>query len=174
MSRTSTNIVLGLGLAGLIVEAIVSHPALAVDKVKLFTVTTPKDQIVIGLTKEEVDALPGKDAAGVIKVLGERGSMQVWQYSERRGISGEQEQAPVAVQIAEPAAKQQESARGQQVRVHHPGQRAFGEVQAFADRRQRDIHDRHIEHDHQHAQAQHGQREPAFALMSSLRGVCCD
>lgn len=95
MSRTSTNIVLGLGLAGLIVEAIVSHPALAVDKVKLFKVTTPKDQIVIGLTKEEVDALPGKNAAGITKVLGERGSMQVWQYRERRGISGEQEQAPV-------------------------------------------------------------------------------
>jgi hypothetical protein len=94
MSR-STHIVLGLGLAGLIVEAIISHPALAVDKVKLFKVTTPNSEIVIGLTKEEVDQLPGKDAAGVTKVLGDRGSMQVWQYGERRGISGEKEQAPV-------------------------------------------------------------------------------
>ena len=95
MSRTSTTIVLALGLDGLIVEAIVSPPALAVDKVKLFKVSTPKDAIIIGLTKQEVDALPGKNADGVTKLLVERGSMQVWQYRERRGISGEQEQAPV-------------------------------------------------------------------------------
>jgi hypothetical protein len=94
MSR-STHIVLGLGLAGLIVEAIVSHPALAVDKVKLFKVTMAQDEIVIGLTKDELAQLPGKDASGVTKVLGDRGSMQVWQYGVRRGVSGEQEQAPV-------------------------------------------------------------------------------
>ncbi len=95
MSVTSRQFVLGLGLAGLIVEAIVSHPALAVDKVKLFKVTTPKDQIVIGLTKDEVDRLPGKNADGVTKVLNDKGSMRVWQYAVRRGVSGEPEQAPV-------------------------------------------------------------------------------
>ena len=95
MTRTSTHIVLGLGLAGLIVEAIVSHPALAVDKVKLFKVTTPKDEIVIGLTKGEVDLLPGKNADGVTKILNDKGSMRVWQYAVRRGVSGEPEQAPV-------------------------------------------------------------------------------
>ncbi len=94
MSR-STHIVLGLGLAGLIVEAIVSHPALTVDKVKLFRVTTPDSEIVIGLTKDELAQLPGKDAAAVTKVLGERGAMNVWQYAVRRGVNGEQEQAPV-------------------------------------------------------------------------------
>lgn len=94
MSR-STHIVLGLGLAGLIVEAILSHPALTVDKVKLFKVTTPDSEIVIGLTKDELAQLPGKDAAAVTKVLGERGTMNVWQYAVRRSISGEQEQAPL-------------------------------------------------------------------------------
>lgn len=95
MSTTSRQIVLGLGLAGLLVEAIVSHPALAVDKVKLFKVTTPKTVIVIGLTRDELDRLPGKDAGALKKVIGESGAMKVWQYAERRGVSGEPEQAPL-------------------------------------------------------------------------------
>lgn len=95
MSTTSRQIVLGLGLAGLLVEAIVSHPAMAVDKVALFKVVTPKDEIVIGLTKDELARLPGKDAANVAKALNDTGKMRVWQYGVRRGISGEFEQAPV-------------------------------------------------------------------------------
>lgn len=95
MSRTSTHIVLGLGLAGLIVEAIVSHPALAVDKVVLFKVVTPQDEIVIGLAKDELAQMPGKNAGGVTRVLSDNGSIQVWQYGVRRGVSGEAEQAPV-------------------------------------------------------------------------------
>ena len=95
MTTTSRQIVLGVGLAGLMIEAIVSHPALAVDKVKLFKVTTPKEEIVIGLTKDELDRLPGKNADGVTKILSDNGSMRVWQYAVRRGVSGEPEQAPV-------------------------------------------------------------------------------
>ncbi len=95
MISTSSHIVLGIGLAGLIVEAIASHPALAVDKVKLFKVTTPKTEIVIGLTKDEFDELPGKNAAGMTKILTDKGFIKVWQYQERRGVSGEPEQAPV-------------------------------------------------------------------------------
>ncbi|MBI3699416.1 MAG: hypothetical protein HY242_03080 [Afipia sp.] len=94
MSR-STHILLGLGLLGLVAETVISHPALTVDKVKLFKVTTPNSEIVIGLTKDEVDRLPGKDATGVAKVLINRGSMPVWEYGERRGVSGQQEEAPV-------------------------------------------------------------------------------
>lgn len=95
MSTTSRQIVLGLGLAGLLVEAIVSHPAFAVDKVKLFKVVTPDNEIVIGLTKTELEQLPGKNAPSVAKVLNERGKMRVWQYGVRRSISGEFEQAPL-------------------------------------------------------------------------------
>ena len=95
MSRTSSNIVLGIGLVGLIVEAIVSHPAFAVDKVKLFKVTTPKTEIVIGLTKDELDQLPGKGADGMTKTLNDKGYLKVWQYAVRHGVSGEDEQAPV-------------------------------------------------------------------------------
>ena len=95
MSSTSRQLVLGVGLAGLIVEAVISHPALSVDKVKLFKVTTPKDQIVIGLTRDELDRLPGKNAEGMTKVLRDNGYLKVWQYAVRSGVSGEPEQAPV-------------------------------------------------------------------------------
>lgn len=95
MSTTSRQIVLGLGLAGLLVEAIVSHPAMAVDKVALFKVVTPKDEIVIGLTKDELARLPGKEASHVAMALTDSGKMRVWQYGVRRGVSGEFEQAPV-------------------------------------------------------------------------------
>ncbi len=95
MSKTSRQLVLGIGFAGLLIEAVVSHPSLAADKVVLFKVTTPKDQIVIGLTKDEIDQLPGKNAAAVAKVLKDNGYMQVWQYGERPGVSGQTEQAPI-------------------------------------------------------------------------------
>ena len=49
----------------------------------------------------------------------------------------EQEQAPVAEEVAEPPAEQQEAAEREQVRVHDPRQRRLGEAEVLADRRQR-------------------------------------
>ena len=50
-----------------------------------------------------------------------------------------EEQPPMAEEVAEPAAQQQEAAEGEQVRVHHPGERRLGEAEVLADRRQRDV-----------------------------------
>ncbi len=95
MSTTSRHAVLGLGLAGLLIDAVISHPALAVNKVTLFRVTTPKQEIVIGLTAKELKQLTGSDAGAVEKALHDNGMLNAWQYSVRRGVSGEMEQAPV-------------------------------------------------------------------------------
>lgn len=95
MSTTSRHAVLGLGLAGLLIDAVISHPALAVNKVTLFRVTTPKQEIVIGLTAKELKQLTGRDAVAVEKALHDSGALNAWQYSVRRGVSGELEQAPV-------------------------------------------------------------------------------
>ena len=95
MSTTSRQAVLAIGLAGLLIEAIVSHPALATDKVVLFKVTTPQNEIIIGLTREELDRLPGKDAEAVTRALQDKGTLTVWQYGARRRDNGEFEQAPM-------------------------------------------------------------------------------
>ena len=77
---------------------------------------------------------------------------------------------PMSVQVAEPAAEQQEAAERQHVRVDDPRERRVGEPEIGLDRRQRDVHDRRVEHDHQDAEAQHDQREPATVAMRRLRG----
>ena len=95
MSIRSRQTVLALGLAGLLAEAIASHPALAVGRVTLFKVVSPQHEVVIGLTKAELAQMKGKTPEAVEKALRTTGSLQVWQYGVRRGISGEMEQAPV-------------------------------------------------------------------------------
>jgi hypothetical protein len=109
---------------------------------------------------------------------GDQDELRTGQSARERGQreqpDAEQEQAPMAVEIAEPAAEQQESAGGQQIRVDDPGQRAFGKSETLADRRQRDVHDRHVEHDHQDAETQDGKCEPAAALVGTLRVLLVD
>lgn len=95
MSTRSRQTVLALGLAGLLIEAVASHPAFAVNKVTLFKVVTLKDEIVIGLTKAELAYMHGKSAEAVTKVLNDIGELQVWQYEERAGKNGAAEEAPV-------------------------------------------------------------------------------
>jgi hypothetical protein len=63
--------------------------------------------------------------------------------------------------------EQQETAKGDQIAVHHPGEVTLAEVQVALDRRQGDVHDRRIEHHHQLPEAQHRERDPAAALAVS-------
>ena len=84
---------------------------------------------------------------------------------QREERDADQEQPPVAEEVAEPAAEQQEAAEGEQVGVHDPGERGLGEAEVLPDRRQRDVHDRRVEDDHQVAQAEDDQREPAGAAI---------
>src|SRR6266699_2354181 len=63
--------------------------------------------------------------------------------------------------ISEPTAKQQEAAEGEEIGVYHPGKRGLGETKILPDRRERDVHNCRVEHDHQSAQAEDDQREPA-------------
>jgi hypothetical protein len=95
MSTTSNRLLLGFALAGLLIETIVSHPALATGKVSLFRVITSKDEIVIGLTDVELSQLDGRNAGGVAKTLADKGSMTVWQYGVRKAEAGALEQAPL-------------------------------------------------------------------------------
>jgi hypothetical protein len=68
----------------------------------------------------------------------------------------------VTEQVAQPSAQEEEPAEREQVGVHHPGQGGLREAEILADGRERDVHDRRVEHDHDVRQAEQVQREPAF------------
>jgi hypothetical protein len=84
---------MGLALAWLMGSMMVQQ-ALAADKVSLFKVITAKDEIVIGLTDDELRQMDG-NAGGVAKALVARGSLSVWRYAVRKAASGDLEQAPL-------------------------------------------------------------------------------
>jgi hypothetical protein len=65
-------------------------------KTDLFKVVTVKDEIVIGLSADELKALGGSDASAVAHALAQKGDMAVWQYNVHRGANGEFQQAPTA------------------------------------------------------------------------------
>lgn len=93
MSKLSKQALLGIGLAGLLFETI-ARPALSVEKVSLFKVTTPRGDIVIGLTYEELEKLKGHDADAVAKAIASQGALDVWQYGERKDGKGEVTHVP--------------------------------------------------------------------------------
>lgn len=62
----------------------------------LFKVVSVKDEVVIGLSMTELDALGGSDAGTVAKALASKGTLTVWQYAVRKGANGDLEQAPRA------------------------------------------------------------------------------
>jgi hypothetical protein len=95
MPKISGNLLLGLTVAGLIMESVVSAPAFAADKVSLFKVITSKDEIVIGLSDDDLAQVDGKNAGGIAKMLVAKGSMTAWQYAVHKSSSGDLEQAPL-------------------------------------------------------------------------------
>ncbi len=83
--------------AALALLTLSSHGARAQEaKMNLFKVVTVKDEIIIGLTSEELKALGGTDASAVAHALAQKGDLTVWQYNVHRGQNGELQQAPTA------------------------------------------------------------------------------
>lgn len=65
-------------------------------KMNLFKIVTIKDEIVVGLSAEELQAIGGSDASAVAHALAQKGDLTVWQYNVHRGPNGELQQAPTA------------------------------------------------------------------------------
>jgi hypothetical protein len=65
-------------------------------KIDLFKVITVKDEIIIGLSADELKALGGTDAGAVAHALAQKGDMMVWQYNAHRAPNGDLQQAPTA------------------------------------------------------------------------------
>ena len=66
------------------------------NKTDLFKIVTVKDEIIIGLSADELKALGGADASAVAHALAQKGDLTVWQYNVHRGPNGELQQAPTA------------------------------------------------------------------------------
>lgn len=83
-------------LGATVALALLTAPAWSQDKTTtLFKIVTVKDDIVIGLDKDEFSKLGGRDAGSVARALAQKGEMTAWQYGVRRGANGEP-QPPVA------------------------------------------------------------------------------
>jgi hypothetical protein len=78
--------------------AVAATPAAWAQETKtdLFKVITVKDEIIIGLSADELKVLGGSDASAVAHALAQKGDMAVWQYNVHRGQNGELQQAPTA------------------------------------------------------------------------------
>jgi hypothetical protein len=63
----------------------------------LFKVITDKDEVIIGMTPQELQTLGGqeKNAGAVARALADRKALTVWQYSVRHGANGELQLAPL-------------------------------------------------------------------------------
>ena len=98
--------------------------------------------------------------------------LRIGQAAGQRGQGEEghtqQEQAAMAEEIAQPSAQQQKAAEGQQIGVHDPDQRGLGEAEIGPDRRQGDVHDRGIQHDHEVAEAKDDEGQPARPAVHAL------
>ena len=92
-----------------------------------------------------------------------RGREPAGERGEGEERDADQEHAALPEEVAQPPAQQQEAAEREQVGVDHPGERGLREAEVVPDRREGDVHDRHIQHDHQVAEAEDDQREPACA-----------
>jgi len=63
----------------------------------LFKVITEKDEIVIGLNAQELQAIggPEKNAGAVARALADKKTLMVWQYSVRKSANGDLQVTPL-------------------------------------------------------------------------------
>ncbi len=103
-----------------------------------------------------------QQVVGVRQAAGQRG--------DREERQADHEHLAAAEQVGHAAAEQQEAAEGERVGARDPLQARVGEVQVALDRRQRDVHDRDVDDEHELRRAQQDQSDPA-ARIGHLRHV---
>jgi hypothetical protein len=70
--------------------------AVAQEQVKLFKIVSPKDEVIIGLTSDELRGFgSAADLDNLAQHLAAAGEMTVWQYAVRKDQSGTLQQAPL-------------------------------------------------------------------------------
>jgi hypothetical protein len=61
----------------------------------LFKIITGKNEIVIGLSADELDRFGGQDVGAVARALATKGELTVWQCAVRQSINGDLQEAPL-------------------------------------------------------------------------------
>lgn len=61
----------------------------------LFKIVTVKDEVIVGLSGDDVAALGGNDVSVIGAALAARGAVTLTQFAVRKGADGELEQAPL-------------------------------------------------------------------------------
>ena len=85
---------LALGIA--VTAGALSTPVKAAGGVTLFKVVTPKDDMFVGLSAEELDKLgAGAPVEALAKKIAAEGQMTLWQYGVKHGEQGQLVFAPI-------------------------------------------------------------------------------
>ena len=80
-----------------------------------------------------------------------------------------EEEALAPEQVAGAAAEQQEAAEDERVGVDDPLEVRLGQAEVFLDRRQRDVHDGRVEHDHELREADEDEDDPGIRRVALHR-----
>jgi hypothetical protein len=92
--RSRIGLVLAAGLAFIFGPVVIALAQAA--PVKLFKIVTPKDEVEIGVTDEELRSFgAGPDIDVLAKRLADGGQITVWQYAVQRAADGSTVHAPL-------------------------------------------------------------------------------
>jgi hypothetical protein len=154
-------------VAELVVEIVAVAPSARV-------LTTSREPL--GLTGEALVSVPplalppaGADAEQAAEYPAVRLFRDRAGGRDREPGDTDEEQLLAPEEVREPAAQQQQTAEGQRVPGHHPLPSVGGEPQVVLGGRQRDVHDRGVQDDHQLREAQYGERQPPTPARASAR-----
>lgn len=70
--------------------------AAAQEATRLFKIVTVKDEIVVGLSPQDVATIGGNDVTAIGRALKDKGEVTLWKYAVRKAPDGQLEQAPTA------------------------------------------------------------------------------
>src|SRR5262249_43454825 len=94
-TRTGKNMGACFRLLAILLLTGYAFAAAAQEQVKLFKIVTAKDEIIIGLTNDELRGLgPAADLDNLAQRLASAGQITVWQYVVGRDQGGNLQQAP--------------------------------------------------------------------------------
>jgi len=84
---------------------------------------------------------------------------------EREDRQSDQEHPPAAEEVGELPAREHENGKGERVGVDRPLELREADAEIALDRRQRHVHDRVVEHDHEEGERERAQRPPPAVLL---------